>query len=317
MRISIVCPVFNEEKYIGTLLKFYQSILPTEKELLIVDGDSADRTQEIVEQVMHNDSSIKLLLNPRRYVSYALNLAIPQCSGDVIVRWDAHTTYSADYLTKIIEVFSDTGADIVGGPTRTAFSGPFQEAVGHAISTRFGMGNSSVHQEDYFGETDSVTFGAWKKEIFKVTGLFDERLKRNQDDEFHYRARSMGFSVYQHPDIKLYYHPRSNLRLLFRQYYEYGLYKPLVLAKVRSGAKLRHFVPSLFVVYVLAAPIGLWVVPYYGVGVGLYFLGTVINSVFNRLSWRARLVCSLVYPVIHLSYGFGCIMGIGLLLRKE
>ena len=67
----------------------------------------------------------------------------------------------------------------------------------------FGVGNSSFHFEDFEGFTDSVYLGAWKRKIFEKTGLFDTTFKRNQDDEFHYRAKSMGFKVYQDPEIKL------------------------------------------------------------------------------------------------------------------
>ncbi|MHB8262112.1 MAG: glycosyltransferase family 2 protein [Bacteroidia bacterium] len=251
--ISVICPVYNEEHYIKKLLDFYIHALPLEKELLLVDGNSTDNTTAIIKQYMAHHADIYLLENPQRIVPYALNKAIEAARGNIIIRLDAHTDYSPDYFERILEVFATTDADIVGGAMRIASGNTIQNAIGYATSTAFGVGNSSFHFPLYEGFTDSVYLGAWKKSIFKKIGLFDTAFKRNQDDEFHYRAKSMGFKIYQHPSIKLYYHPRKTLGLLFKQYYQYGLYKPMVLRKIKSAWSVRHFVPALFVMYLISA----------------------------------------------------------------
>src|ERR1700756_933505 len=255
--ISVICPVYNESAYIKKLLEFYTHALPADKELILIDGNSTDDTCVIIKQYMQKHDSIRLLDNPKRIVPYALNKAIEEAKGGIIIRLDAHTDYSADYFEKILEVFKNTDADIVGGPMRIAKGNTVQNAIGYATCTAFGVGNSSFHFPDYKGYADSVYLGAWKKSIFKTTGLFDVAFKRNQDDEFHYRAKSLGFKIYQHPDIKLYYHPRSKFSLLFKQYYQYGLYKPLVLQKIKSALSARHLIPAGFVLYLLSIPVSL------------------------------------------------------------
>ncbi len=203
MQLSVICPVYNEQAHIGRLLDFFSKALPEDKELLIIDGGSTDDTVRIVQAWQAKNREIKLLHNPQRIVPYALNMAIPRCEGRYIVRLDAHTDDGEDYFERILDSFARSGADIVGGPTRTRSTNAFQAAVAQAICTRFGIGDSRVHQEDYEGFTDSVTFGAWRREIFDRTGLFDTELVRNQDDEFHYRARSLGLRLYQDPAIRL------------------------------------------------------------------------------------------------------------------
>jgi GT2 family glycosyltransferase len=171
-----------------------------------------------------------------------------------------------------------------------------------------------VHHINYEGYTDSVTFGSWKRSIFNSTGLFDESLKRNQDDEFHYRARSHGFSIYQSPEIRLYYYPRNTFKGLFRQYFEYGLYKPLVLKKVNSGLQLRHLVPAIFVLYLFSLVffIGqfLWLIP-----LALYLLADTVFTLKSHkrpaVLWRLF----FVYPTIHLAYGLGFIAGLRKLIK--
>ena len=309
MTLSVICPCFNEEEYIRGLLEFFISSKPADKELLLVDGGSQDKTKSIIKSYQENHQNIHLLDNPQKIVPYALNKAIPLCKADKIVRLDAHTKYAPDYFEKVIETFENVEADIVGGPTRTACKAPFQCAVAHAICTPFGVGNSQVHNVDYEGYSDSVTFGSWKKEIFAEVGMFDERLVRNQDDEFHYRAKSKGKKIYQNPEIKLWYFPRSNLKGLFKQYFQYGLFKPMVLKKVNSEVKLRHLIPSCFLLYFLSLPLAfvswLWLIP-----LALYLLLDIVFALKAKGNLKVKLAALLVYPTLHVSYGAGFLRGL-------
>ncbi len=312
--ITIVCPVFNESKFIAQLLEFCSKATPTEKEIIIIDGASTDDTCEIVKKYQNENSNIQLLHNPKRFVPFALNMAIEKANGNVIIRLDAHTLYATDYFEKIIETFNQTSASIVGGPMRIAIGTPFQNAVGYATSTSFGIGNSNFHFENFEGFTDSVYLGAWKKEIFKTAGLFDETLKRNQDDEFHYRAKNLGFTIYQSPKIKSYYYPRNSYTALFSQYFQYGLYKPLVLKKIKSGFSIRHIIPTIFVLYLLCLPIIIllkWFV--FLSPLVIYFL---LNFIFAIRSKKNTLQVSLAYFILHISYGLGFIIGTIKLLFK-
>lgn len=306
MMLSVICPVFNEAPYINEIVQFFNCAYPIKKELIFIDGQSTDGTRDLIYTAQQSNSNIILLNNPHRIVPYALNLAIPVCKADIIVRVDAHSKYALDYFIKILETFKTIDADIVGGPTRTAFTGCVQEAIAHAICTRFAVGDSKVHDIHYVGYTDSVTFGAWRKSIFDKIGLFDTDLKRNQDDEFHYRAKSFGFKIYQNPDIKLYYYPRDTIKGLFRQYFEYGFYKPLVLKKIKSEAKFRHIIPALFVIYLLTLPLAIisvmWVLPLI-----LYLTVDFIFAVVNNKSIAVKKNLFVIYPTIHIAYGLGFI----------
>ena len=307
--ITVLCPTFNEAGNIVNILNFFSNSLPKEKELIVIDGGSTDGTREIVIEWSNKFSNIQLMHNQNKYVSFALNLGIKKSKGDPIIRIDAHTKYSADYFEKIIETFNKTNADIVGGPYRIASKSSFQEAVGDAISSSFGTGNSKVHNIDYSGQADSVAYGAWKREIFNEVGYFDEILKRNQDDEFHYRAKSFGKKIYLDSEIKLWYYPRNTFRGLAKQYYEYGLYKPLVLTKVRSEAKLRHFIPAFFVLYNCFLPLYtfwpiLFVPLVFYVSIDIYYSFSSHSKLFTRIITLA------VYPSIHFFYGLGFIFGI-------
>lgn len=311
--LTVICPVYNEERYIEQVMDFCLKARPSDKEIIFIDGSSTDKTVAMIEDRMKVAPQIKLLHNPKRYVPYALNEGITNAKGEVIIRLDAHCNYSEDYFEKILEIFGKVDADIVGGPTRTVFhdGALVQEAVAHAICTGFGIGNSQVHQIDYEGYTDSVTFGAWKKKMFDTTGLFDTAFKRNQDDEFHYRAGSMGFKIFQHPDIKLYYYPRDSFKGLYRQYYQYGLYKPMVLRKVSSAVSWRHLIPMGFVLYLISIPIALLLGWYFWLIFLLLYIGVdLMFCAKSDKSGKVKSALFLVYPTIHFAYGLGFIKGL-------
>lgn len=318
MKISIVIPVFNEEIFIENLLKWLVSVKPDEKEIFVIDGNSSDNTKKIVTQFSKLHSEIKLLENNFKYVSYSLNLAIPKCNGDIIVRLDAHTVYDDFYLTTIIETFNRIEADIVGGPMRAIGKTPFQTAVAIATSTIFGIGNSQFHNLKYEGYTDSVYLGAWKKEIFKYTGLFDTQMIRNQDDEFHYRAKSMGYKIYLNPNIISYYYPRNNISSLFKQYYQYGLYKPLVSRKIKSEIKIRHLIPMFFVLFLIGLPFLSFFTYFALLPVLIYILTDLLFSIFSKES-EINVKCKMlfIFPIIHIAYGSGYLRGLFKLAQPE
>jgi len=308
--ITVICPTLNEEEHIEDVLNFFVNAKPDNKELIIIDGGSKDRTIQIIQKWIEIFPNIKLMNNPFKYVPFALNLAIKNSTGDPIIRLDAHTKYSEDYFLKILEVFEQTQADIVGGPMIKKGITDFQKAAAYVTSSPFGIGDSKIHRSNYNGESDHVYLGAWKRKLFDEIGYFDENLIRNQDDEFHYRAKSLGKKIYLSSTIKSEYLPRKNFKSIFKQYFQYGLYKPLVLKKIRSEIKLRHLIPLFFLIYIILTPILIfynWIIIFPLI---LYLLLNVIFSAKNKNKFKIRILTFVLFPIIHFSYGLGFLIGL-------
>jgi succinoglycan biosynthesis protein ExoA len=319
VKISVIIPIYQEILFIDNIFNFVINAEPHDKEIFFIDGGSNDGTLEYLKDKLKNGSNINIINNLRRTVPFALNLTIPLCKGDIIIRLDAHTQYSKDYFEKIIDTFIETGADIVGGPMRIAKGSSLQNAIGIATTSKFGIGNSSFHFENYKGFTQSVYLGAWKKSIFDKIGLFDVFFKRNQDDEFHYRAGKNGLKIYQNPEIKLYYFPRNSFKKLFIQYFQYGLYKPRVLIKNSNGLSARHLIPLLFVFYLLSLPVLLYnfnnlivCLP-----LNLYLILAFYFSFKKISNFKVKGTTLIVYPIIHIGYGLGFIFGIFKVFKKS
>lgn len=306
--ITILCPTLNEYRHIDKIIDFVTQSAPKEKELIIIDGGSTDGTVELIISRMNEYPNIKLLHNPKKYVPFALNQGIKNSTGDPIIRLDAHTEYSPDYINEILNTFASTNADIVGGPMSKLGKSDFQKAVAYCTSSSFGIGDSKIHKNDYSGPSDHVYLGAWRRELFSQIGYFDESLLRNQDDEFHYRAKSMGKVVYLSSRIKSFYFPRENFSSLFKQYFQYGLFKPLVVKKIKSELKLRHLIPAFFALYLLTFP--LWFIfKFLMLPLILYLILDLLFSLKSFLNMYSIALSIFIFPAIHFGYGLGFILG--------
>lgn len=315
--VTVICPVYNEEEYIENVLKFFIASKPDDKELILVDGGSTDKTVDIITKWTEKHSNIRLMHNKNKYVPFALNLAIKNSVGDPIIRLDAHTIYEKNYFEKILETFDKTNADIVGGPMRKIGTNDFQLAVAYATTSLFGIGDSKIHKIDYNGESDHVYLGAWRRNLFNEIGYFDERLIRNQDDEFHYRARSFEKKIYLSSEIISYYYPRKTFSGLFKQYFQYGLFKPLVLRKIKSEIKVRHLIPAIFSLYVILLPFLFLYNKFFLIPLLIYLIIDFIFTVQNNGSFKQNLIVFLIFPIIHFAYGLGSILGLTMIFNKK
>ncbi len=307
--VSVIIPVLNEVNHIGQLIQSINGIDSTPKEIFIVDGGSSDGTQEKVLSLLTSNLNLKLIDNPEKYVSQGFNKTFKEVSGEYLALVGAHATYPKNYFSECIKVIEKGMCDVSGGFLVHKGQSPKGCAIALAMSSKFGVGDTDFRTNPNATYVDSVAFAVYHKKVFETVGLFDEALIRNQDDEFHYRLNAAGFRIMMLPQLKIVYFVRESFKKLFIQYYNYGLYKPLVFKKVRSGMRARHLIPSLFVIYLISLPFAffsiVWLLPllFYGIFT-IYFGWKGINS------WKAKLWTPAVFPVLHISYGLGFLNGL-------
>ena len=94
-KVSIICPVYNEEKFIDRCIKsiLEQDYPQDSLEVLFVDGRSTDQTRDIINSYLKDFPFIRLLDNPKQVVPFAMNKGIQESKGEVIIRIDGHCTY--------------------------------------------------------------------------------------------------------------------------------------------------------------------------------------------------------------------------------
>ena len=319
MRVSIVIPMRNEEKYVATCLDSVldQDTGGAEVEILCVDGRSSDRTREIVAQYCQRDPRVRLVDNPHRIVPHAMNLGIAQARGDIIIRLDCHAEYAPNYVAACVAVLERTGADNVGGYMKTlpGRDSPVGRAIAAATSSRFGVGGSAFRVGGPEQEVDTVPFGCFRRDVFTRFGAYDERLVRNQDIELNHRIRKGGGKIVISPEIKLTYYNRSTFAGLRQQAFDNGLWNPYTIYLVGEGLRVRHFVPLLFVLSLLVlGPAGIWWPPAWFVlaaEVALYCAAALWMACrIAREHAAAPGLIMLSFVQLHLAYGLGSLWGV-------
>ena len=317
--VSVIVPCRNEVGSIDTFLRavFAQTKLPCEFEVIIADGMSIDGTRDRLAEWAAREPRIRLIDNPEHIVPTALNRAIQAARGEIVVRLDAHSEYAEDYLFECIRVLLTSGADNVGGPMRTRASTGFQQANAAAHHSWFAIGGGKFHDPEYSGPVDTVPYGCWRRQTLVGLGMFDESLVRNQDDELNLRLTLRGGKIWQSESIRLWYQPRSTVRGLFRQYYQYGYWKVAVIRKHRQPASIRHLVPvSMVVGGISLAALGFaWPAAWIALAsLAAVYLGlsALAAAQAARAARRWRLLAMLpgMFLVYHISYGTGFLVGL-------
>lgn len=326
MKLSVICPIYNEEKHIASCLEsiLQQDFPKEEMEVLLVDGMSTDRTREIVQQYTEQYPFIFLLDNPKRIVPTGLNIGIRVAQGDVIIRLDAHAIYPDNYFSVLVDKLFALNADNVGGLCRTlpAKETPVCEAIAAALSSPFGMGDSHFRiGTNKEMQVDTVPFGCFRREVFDKIGYFDEELIRNQDDEFNGRIIKYGGHIYLIPSIVINYYGRDSIGKVAKMFYQYGLFKPLVNKKLGNPATVRQFFPPLFVVGLIGGLLLSFVHPIfcilYMVVLALYLFLAIYFSVKQFKNIKKVLLLIATFVTIHVSYGWGYLCGYVKLLLKR
>ena len=321
--ISVLIPCYQEEGFIADCLTSVRAFtLPpgTAIEVLVIDGGSTDRTRQLVHASAERDSRVRLIENPRRTQSSALNIGIRAARGAFIMRLDAHSTYPADYLGQCLETALRTGSDNVGGIAVTRAGGAgYQAELTQALTThRFGVG-ASFRTGAREGPADTVPFGFFRRDTFERLGLFDERLARAQDYELNRRIVAGGGTVWLNPRIVVQYSQQPTLsRFLSKQFFLDAPYNAYMWYLAPYTFTPRHAITAAFALGVIAGvPLSLLSRPIalaFGAVLALYAVLAVIAAAQQALRYRRlrHAVClPLCFLAYHLTHGAGVLVGLG------
>ncbi len=140
MKVSVIIPTYNEERYIETCL---QSLIQQEDpadEIIVVDNNSTDQTVEIASRY-----PVRILHEHKQGITPTRNRGYDAAKYDIIARTDADTIPRKDWIRKIKDFFEshpeydavsgtlyyDSLPELIAGPIFHQFVGAIQVILGH------------------------------------------------------------------------------------------------------------------------------------------------------------------------------------------
>ncbi|MEY4291541.1 MAG: hypothetical protein RL130_1483 [Actinomycetota bacterium] len=307
--ISVILPVLNEESHLeGAVLSVLSQDYLGPVEIILALGPSRDRTNEIAAKLSAQDERVKLIESPTGKTAAGLNLALAASSSPVVVRVDGHAQIPRNYLSLIVDILNKTGAVNVGGIMAAVGTTAFERAVAGAMRSPFGVGASRFHTGGDAGEVDTVYLGAFRREALVAIGGFDERFTRAQDWELNFRLRENGGLIYFDPRLHVTYRPRSTVRALAKQYFEYGRWRRVVSRRHSGTINFRYLAPPFALLgFATSLILGLLIDPFLFLPAVIYLVFVVAASLKIATSIREYFLLLLVIPTMHFAWGAGFI----------
>jgi len=308
--VTVVMPCLNEENSIGkAIASLVDGFFIERAELLIIDGGSTDKTLDEIAPFIARGLSIRILHNPDRLQSYAMNLGIREARGSVIARADAHCIYPAGYLRSCLELLEKERVQNAGGTFYPVGEMSLQRDIAFAMRHPLGAGGCKFKKDDYRGFAEGAYAGMFPKEVFATIGDFDPKAHPNEDSELNIRILASGGKIFVDSAIKVVYRPRKTIRALARQFFHYGAGRCYTTLKHRRFTSLRQLVPVLLLPLILLSfLLALWNVSF--IILPLAYLLCVLGSALSygygeTVGFGSRLAIAACLVVMHLSWGAG------------
>lgn len=307
--VSIILTVLNEESHLRSAIQAaLNSDYQGEIEIVIAVGPSKDQTMSIAKEIAGADSRVKVIENPSGKTPSGLNAALRNSKHEIVVRIDGHSEIEFDYISKAVATLRRTGAVNVGGVMAAEGVTAFEKAVARAMRSPIGVGAAKFHTGGSEGATDTVYLGVFQRRAIEEIGGYDEEFVRAQDWEMNYRLREKGGVIWFNPDLKVTYRPRSSIRKLAKQYFEYGRWRRMVSRTHKGTINFRYLAPPInLIINILSLAFGVLVSPLLFIPSATYVLAILFSSLYIGKSWAERIRLPIVLITMHFSWGFGFI----------
>ena len=238
---SIIVPVLNAEETIRDLLDSLMKLDYDGRklEIIIVDGGSTDKTQEIAKSY-----PVRLIVEKRRGLNIARNTGVKNSNGEIILFTDSDCVVPEDWVKKIVRNFRDESVGCVGGTVERYQDDFLSRYADESIMPV--LRNFKEHKvlKDVEPPMDypAGCNMAFRREVFEKVGGFDEEIRYGFDeDELIERACKAGYKMILDPEAVVKHKHRSNLISLLRRTFTYGRGGTLLIKKKGLGNRLARW----------------------------------------------------------------------------
>lgn len=199
-RVTVLIAAFNEARHITATVrnKLAQDYPAELLDVIVVSDASDDGTDDLVRAI--GDPRVRVLRQePRAGKTSALNLAMPQATGEIIVFSDANSLYAPDTVSRLVDCFADRDVGYVTG--RMVYKAADGSLSGEGCSAYMRYENLLRDWETRLGSVVGVDGGvdAVRRSLYKP-------MRPDQLPDFvqPLRVREQGYRVVYQPEALLY-----------------------------------------------------------------------------------------------------------------
>jgi glycosyltransferase involved in cell wall biosynthesis len=192
--ISVVIPVFNEEKTIEEIVRRVLDV-PIPKEVIIVDDGSSDGTREILKQRIEPLGVRVFYQEQNRGKGAALRRGFAEVKGDIVIIQDADLEYDPREYARLLEPILDGRADVVFGSRFTSGARRvllYWHSVGNRLLTTLSNALTNVNLTDM-----ETCYKVFRREVLDGLTLREDRF--GFEPEFTARVAQKGWRIYEVP----------------------------------------------------------------------------------------------------------------------
>lgn len=194
VKISIIVPVYNMDKYIAETLESIEKQTMAEKEIICVDDGSTDHSYDIAVRFSEMYSNITVYRQVNSGPGKARNLGISHATGEFVCFMDADDFYaSEDALEYLYHLAKKENVDVCGGSS-CDYKDKRLNIIGLRAERRFSA-DQYIKREDYPGMTGYTAF-IYKRKFLINNEIFFPNYLREQDPPFFVKAIAYGGGAY-------------------------------------------------------------------------------------------------------------------------
>jgi len=212
ININVVLTTKNAGQYITD---FLESMMNQQEpyEVIIVDSDSTDKTQDIIKEYIQKNKNIKLFIHPGTRAE-SMNYGIKQTTGDAVAFIGGDDVADKNWIKELRNALKD--GDIVVGKLCSKEEERFKTLANVKI----------FHKEINISHPGCNT--TYKKEILEKLKGFDPWFFSAEDLDLNYRAVDAGYTITMNDRAVVYYRPRNSIYAFFKQSFWYGTGRKLL-----------------------------------------------------------------------------------------
>ena len=213
-RVSVVVCAYNAESTIEECLDSLAWLNYPDYEVIVIDDGSKDRTAELAKKFR-----VRCISIANGGLSAARNLGIESATGDVVAFIDSDAYADPDWLYYMVSALEEHGAAAVGGPN---LSPPTDSFIAQCIDESPGNPTCVLVDNERAEHIPGCNM-AFRKEAFRVAGMFDAQHRAAGDDvDLCWRLLVADKKIVYHPSALVWHHRRPTIKTYLRQQKGYG-----------------------------------------------------------------------------------------------